>query len=133
MKPALVLAMPTMLLTVSLVACGGDKPAVCDSVDNLKSSVQDVQDVDVTGPGGPGDLQTALTAVETDLAAVKADAKSQFTTQISAVEASYAALASTVTAAKADPTAATLTAAASAVSSFGTDAETLTSDVDATC
>jgi hypothetical protein len=133
MKPAISLALPTLLLAASLAACGADEPAVCSSVDSLKSSAGDIKDVDVGSSSALSDLQTGLKAVEGDLADVKADAKAEFATQISAVETSYATLRTSVKAATAGPTAATLAAAGTALPAFGGDVQTLISDVQSTC
>jgi hypothetical protein len=127
------LTIATLMLAASLAACGGDKPAVCGSVDNLKSSVDDVKDIDVTSSGAVSDLQTGLTSVESDLTAVKADAKSEFSTQIQAVLQSLSALKTSVDAAKANPTAATLSTAGAALSAFDTGVEALVSDIKSTC
>ena len=64
---------------------------------------------------------------------VKTDAKSEFSSQIGAAEASYTAAKSSVDAAKADPSAATLAAAGSALSAFNTAVRTLISDIQSTC
>src|SRR4051794_32694787 len=58
MKSALALAMPTLLLSLSVAACSGDKPAVCSSVNNLKSSFDDVKNIDVRSSGALTDLQS---------------------------------------------------------------------------
>lgn len=133
MKPTAALAVPTLMLAVSLVACSEDKAAVCTSVDDLKSSVQKVKDVDVTSSTGLSDLQSSLQSVEDDLANVKSDAKSEFDAQINKVESSYGALKTSAEAAKADPSAATVTAVRTALTTFGADAQTLVGDVQSTC
>ena len=127
------LTIATLMLCASLAACGGDKPAVCGSVDDLKSSVDDVKDIDVTSSGAVSDLQTGLTSVESDLAAVKADAKSEFSSQIQGVQQSFATLKTSVDAAKADPTASTLSTAGAALSAFDTGVESLVTDIQSTC
>ena len=101
MKPAIALA--TLLLALSLTACSEDKPAVCSSVDDLKTSVADVKDIDVTSSSALTDFQSGLTAVQNNLADVKADAKSQFASPLAAAETSYAALESSVQAATTNP------------------------------
>ena len=133
LRRSVALTIATLILGASLVACGGDKPAVCDSVDNLKSSVDDVKDIDVTSSGAVSDLQSGLTSIDSDLATVKADAKAEFSSQIQAVQQSFAALKTSVDAAKAAPTAATLSAAGAALSAFDTGVETLISDIQSTC
>ena len=132
-KRSVALTIATLMLAASLAACGGDKPAVCGAVDNLKSSVDDVKDIDVTSSGAISDLQSGLTSVESDLAAVKADAKSEFSSQIQAVQQSFATLKTSVDAAKAAPTAATLSTAGAALSAFDTGVESLVSDIQSTC
>ena len=127
------LTMVALLLGALLAACGGDDPAVCGSVDNLKSSVDDVKDIDVSSSGAVSDLQSGLAGVESDLADVKADAKSEFSSQLQAVQQSLTALKTSTNAAKADPTAATLSTARAALSAFGTGVETLVSDIQSTC
>ena len=133
MKPPITLTMAALVLSASLVGCGEDKPAVCGSVDNLKTSVNDLKDIDVTSSSAVSDLESGLTTIRADLDDVKTDAKSEFSPQIEAVDTSYAAVKTSVDAAKADPSATTLAAAGTAVSAFGTDVETLISDIQSTC
>ena len=132
MKPSIALTAATLVLA-SLVACGEDKPAVCGSVDSLKTSVNNVKNIDVTSSSGVSDLQSGLTTVKSDLAAVKADAKAEFSSEIETVDKTFAALETSVEAAKAAPSASTLAAAGSALSALGTSVETLISNVQSTC
>ncbi len=133
MKRAITLAVPTLMLAGSLAACGEDTPAVCGSVDDLKSSIQKIKDIDLTSSGALSDLESGLKAIKSDLDAVASDAKAQFSTQVDTVEASYGKLETSVEAAVATPAAATLAAAGTALSTFGTDAKKLVSDVQSTC
>ena len=133
MKRSLAVAAATLVLTASLAACGNDKPAVCGSVDNLRTSVDDLKNVDVTSSGAVSDLQTALTSVENNVATVKSDAKSEFSTQINAVDTALASLKTTIDTAKADPSAANVAAVAAAAAPADTALETLISDVQSTC
>ena len=94
MRPV-ALALVTLLLGASLVGCGGggggsDEPAVCGSVDTLKTSVDKLKDIEVTSSGAVSDLESAVTDIQADLGDVKADAKSEFSSQIDAAEKSYA-------------------------------------------
>jgi hypothetical protein len=128
----------SVLLGVLLVGCGGgnggsDQPAVCDSVDSLKTSVDNVKDTDVRSSGAFRDLESGLTGIRSELTDVKSDAKSEFSSQIDAAEKSYGALKTSVEDAKANMSAATLAAAGSALSVFRTDVGTLTQDIDSTC
>ena len=85
-----------------------DKPAVCGSVNDLTASVSALQKTTLTSSAGA----SALAAVGTNLHTVKADATSQFSPQIAAVEATYSALETSTATAKARPTPASLAATA---------------------
>ncbi len=128
------LALVSILLGASLVGCGGkDKPAVCGSVDTLKSSITDLKSIDITSSGAVSSLQSQLTTVKSDFDQVKTDAKSQFSTQIEAVDGAYSTLVSTADTAKSSPSAANLAALAAAATTMLTDLQTLVSDVQKTC
>jgi hypothetical protein len=122
-----------LLLGVTLVGCSDDKPAVCSSVDNLKTSVDDVENIDVTSSSAASDLESGLTTIKSDLADVKTDAKSQYASQLDAVDSALATLTTRVDAAKADPSADTLAAVGAAVAPFNSAVQTLISDVESTC
>ena len=51
-------AVMTLALSTPLAACGEDKPAVCSSVDSLKSSVNDVKKIDVSSSTALSDLES---------------------------------------------------------------------------
>jgi hypothetical protein len=128
----------SLLLGALLVGCGGgsggsDTPAVCGSLDSLKSSVDKVKDTDITSSGALSDLESGLTGIRSDLTDVKDDAKSEFASQIDTAEKSYGTLKTNVEAAKSNVSAATLAAAGSALSAFGTDVSKLVQDIESTC
>ena len=132
MKPAV--AVTTILLALSLAGCGGeDKPAVCSSANDLKKSVEDVKKIDVESGDALADLKSALKTIESDLTAVKKDAKSEFSDQVDAVVSGFAALKSSVQTAAASKSADTLATAGAAISAFGTSVKTLVNDVQETC
>jgi hypothetical protein len=126
-------AVVTLLLGATLVGCGGGKPAVCSSVDNLKTSIDNIKDIDLHSSSAVNDLQSGLKTIEGDIAKVKTDAKSEFSSQIDAVDAALATVKTSVDAAKAAASATTLAAVAAAVSPFEAALETLISDVKSTC
>jgi hypothetical protein len=126
------LAATCILMSVFVAACGGDEP-VCNSVNDLKSSIQDLGDIDITSSGALAELQSGLTAIKSDFDQVRTDAKSEFASGIEAVDAAYSAVKTAVAAATADPTAATIQAAGSALSNFGTEVEALVNDIQSTC
>ncbi len=133
MKRSLALAVATLVLAGSIAACSNNQPAVCTSVDSLKSSVDDLKNVDVTSSGAVGDLQTALSSVENNLSDVKSDAKSEFSTQIDAVDTAVASLKTSIDSATSDPSAANVAAVAAAAPPVTTALQTLISDVQSTC
>lgn len=133
MKTALTLAVPTLMLAASLTACGDDTPPVCHAVDELQASTQKVTNVDVTSSTALTDLESGLISVRTDLTDVKTEAKSEYNSQISAVETSYTKLKTSAQAAVASPSAATLSAAQTALATFGNAAQTLVKDIQSTC
>jgi capsule polysaccharide export protein KpsE/RkpR len=87
----------------------------------------------VTASNGVSDLQDKLGTVQSDLEQVKSDAKSEFSSQIDAVDAALATLKTSMDSAVADPTAASLAAVVAAAPAVSSSAQTLVSDVMATC
>lgn len=87
-------------LTFVLAACGdSNKPAVCDSLDTLNKSVSDLRSTSLNSDGVQA-LQNNLIQVKNDLAKVKTDAKSQFQTQLNALDASMGQASSTISGAR---------------------------------
>src|SRR5438046_8974462 len=80
-----------VLLGVGLVSCGGsDKPAVCSSVDNLKTSVDNLKNVNLRA-NGLTELSNDLAQVKTDFRQVKKDAKSQYSSQVQKINGDISA------------------------------------------
>jgi TolA-binding protein len=126
-------AATVVMLSASLVACGDDTPAVCGSANQLKSSVEEVKDIDVTDTNGIDELKSQLETIDGDLDQLTNDAKSEFSSQVDSVTTTFEALKVSVQAATSDPSADTLAAAATAWSAFSTSVKTLISDVQSTC
>jgi len=132
MKPAI--AVTTLLLTVSLAACGGEEePAICNSSSDLRTSVKDVKKIDIGSGTALADLKSAIKEIQGNLAAVKADAKSEYSDQVKAIESGYAALKTSIQTATSSTTAATLATVGAAVSALATDVQALITDVQKTC
>ena len=130
---ALRVTLASLLTLLAVSACSGnDTPAVCSDVDALKTSVSALTDVKVE-QGALSELQSKLTAVQQDLAKLKTDAKSEFSTQLDGVDTSAEAFKSSLEAAVANPTATTLSAVVPPLQSFGTALTDLESAVDKTC
>ena len=51
MRTFLAIAFTSLAMSVSLVSCGEDPPAVCGSVADLKASVRQIRQIDVTSSG----------------------------------------------------------------------------------
>ena len=132
MKPAI--AVMTLLLTMSLAGCGGeDEPAICNSSSELKTSLKDVKKIDIGSGTALADLKSAIKKIQGNLADVKADAKSEYSDQVKAIESGYAVLKTSIQTATSSTSAATLATVGTAVSAFATDVEALINDVQKTC
>lgn len=129
-----------LVLALLLSGCSGNDTSsggssaspVCSDVDSLKASASALTDITVQ-KGALSELETKLTAVQDDLAQLKSDAKSEFSTQLDAVDSAAQAFKSSLEAAVANPTATTVTAVGPALQSFGTALTDLESAVDKTC
>ena len=108
------LLLPAVVLILSglAVGCSSSKPAYCTDAANLKTSVQNLGNVDVA-KNGLSSLQTALTSVKTNAASFATDAQSAYPSQIAALNTSLSALQTAITSAKGQPP---VTAAAAVVS-----------------
>ncbi len=96
-------------LSLGLSGCGESTPAVCDSVDQLRTSLKSLQDVKIQ-QGALDDLTSRLKEVQSDLDKVKSDAASEFSDEVDAVQGAGKALKTGVDAAVATPSAATISA-----------------------
>ncbi len=127
-----------VLTAAALGACSDDnkdneaKPAVCNDVDSLRSSVDDLKDVQV-GQGAIAEAQQDLDTIQQRLATLRADAKGQFSSEISAVDTALASLQTAVDAAKANPSAVSLAATATSARTAVDAGQALVSAVKRTC
>lgn len=88
-----------------LAACGSSgavPPTYCENLNSLKGSVKAVGDVNVVESGTSG-LQSALTQVKNDAAAVQESAGEEFATQTSQLKSSVDQLTSTAGDLKSSP------------------------------
>jgi hypothetical protein len=127
---------PTLLAVViaasGLTACGGDKPPVCDDVDALQSSVDNLKDVQVS-ENGLNALSSDLTQIKGDLQQLTTDAKAEFGDDVSKVDSAVKGLQSSVTAAKSAPSASSLSAVGTAVKGVQSSLSALQDAVSGTC
>jgi hypothetical protein len=104
-------AAAALVLSGLAAGCSSSKPAYCTDADQLKTSVQNLGNVDVV-KNGLSSLQTALTSVKTSASAFVTDAKSAFPSQTAALSTSLSGLQTAITSAKGQPP---VTAAATVV------------------
>lgn len=121
-----------LLAALTLVGCGNSRPAVCSDVDSLQSSVDNLKRVDVR-ENGLSELSSNLNQVKQDVDQLGKDAQSQYRQQIDGVESAVNRLSSSTSAAKANPTAATLSAVRTGVQGVQSAFDDLRHAVSSTC
>jgi hypothetical protein len=103
-------AMVTAAVLVALAGCGSSKPAYCSDRTSLQNSVKNLPS-SVSSSGVSG-LTSQLTTIKTDATTLVNAAKSDFPTQTSAVKSSVETLQSAVKALPSSPSATQLAAVA---------------------
>lgn len=132
-KPYQGLAAACLIAAALLTACSNSsKPAVCTDVANLKTSVQDLKNVDVKA-NGLSAITDQLTKIQQEFNTLKTDAKGQYSTQINDMSNALSGLSTSVNAAKSDVNAGTLGAVATAAHSVVTAGNNLVTAVSNTC
>jgi hypothetical protein len=128
------LLLPAAVLVLSGLAagCSSSKPAYCTDADQLKTSVQNLGNVDVA-TNGLSSLQTALTSVKTSASAFVTDAKSAYPSQTAALSTSLSGLQTAITSAKGQPAATAVTTVVPAVSQVKNSASALQSAASGKC
>jgi sulfite reductase alpha subunit-like flavoprotein len=97
-------ALATIAVAAALTGCGGSsKPSYCSKTADLKKSVQDLGSINIL-KGGTGALTSALQKVETTANAVVSSAKSDFPSQVDAINSSVNAIKKTAQQLSASPT-----------------------------
>ena len=125
-------AAAALILSGLAAGCDSSKPAYCTDADQLKTSVQDLGNVDVA-TNGLSSLQTAVSSVKTSTATLATDAKSAFAPQITALQNSLSGLETAITSAKGQPPATAATTVASATTQVKNSANALQSAVSGKC
>ena len=128
-RTGLLLAAAVLALVMSVLAAGcSSTPAYCTDAANLKTSVNNLGNVDVA-KNGLGPLQTALNSVTSDAKMFAADAGSAFAPQTTALQNSLSGLQSAITSAKSQPSVTAASAVASSVGQVKSSASALQSAV----
>jgi len=132
-RRAATLPLAAALSAAVLSGCGGSsKPPLCSSVDDLKTSLSGLGQVQLS-VNGISELKTRLSNAQGQLQEVKKDASAQYSSQVTTIETQAAALKSAVAAAQQNPNAVNLTAAGVALKTVATSAKALGSDIRSTC
>ena len=128
------LPVAVLVLAISGLAagCGSSKPAYCTDASQLKTSVQNLGNVDVA-KNGPGSLQAALSSVQADAKTFAAGAKSAYPSQTAALNTALSGLQTAITSAKGQPPLTAATAVASSVTQVKNSADALQSAASGNC
>ena len=128
------LLLPAAALVLSGLAagCSSSKPAYCTDAEQLKTSVQNLGNVNVV-QNGLSSLQTALTSVKTSASAFITDAKSAYPSETAALKTSLSGLQTAITSAKGQPLATTAAAVVPAVTQVKNSASALQSAASGKC
>ncbi len=111
---------------------GSSKPAYCTSADQVKTSVKNLENVDVS-KNGLSSLESALKTVQSDVTTFAADAKTAFSPQLTALKTSLAALKTTVTTVQGQSVATAARTVAASLLAVKTSAADLQSAVTGKC
>lgn len=133
-----------LALSSGLIACdnqetstppggtGSPTPAVCQTLDDLGSSVEDLQDVEI-GENALSAVRDELSDIQAELGQLSEDASGEYSGEIDAVRSAADSLESSVEAATASPSSASLAAVADDVRSLGSAFGNLSEALGDTC
>lgn len=127
------MTIPMLLLTIcsGLTACD-DQSAVCDDLDALRASVNNLQDARI-GENALSVISTALTNMESNLEQLSTDASAEYAPQVDEVRSQAATLEASIESAAANPSAAALSEVAEGVRAVGSAVRDLGDAVGGTC
>ena len=130
------LLLPAAVLVLSGLAAGcsssSSKPAYCTAASQLKTSVHNLGNVNVS-KNGLSSLQTALSKVQTSANTFATDAKSAYPAQTTALKNSLSSLNTAIKSAKGQPSLTAAAAVVPAVTQVKTSASNLQSAVKGKC
>ena len=128
----LLLPAAAMILCGFAAGCSSSKPAYCTAAGQLKTSVQNLDSVDVA-KNGVSSLQTALSSVQTNAKTFASDAKSAYPSQTTALQNSLSSLENAIKSAKGQPPLTAAAAVVPAVTQVKNSANSLESAVSGKC
>lgn len=118
-------------LSSGLASCSDD-PEVCDDVDALAASLDNLRELQI-GENALSSAQSELSGMKTEVAQLRDDAGEEYATEIDAVTSEVEALATGVQSAMETPTPAALQAVADGLRAVGTAVDDLVDTVQGTC
>jgi hypothetical protein len=126
--------LPAAALVLSGLAagCSSSKPAYCTDADQLKTSVQDLGNVNIN-VHDLSSVNTAVSKVQADATTFASDAKSAYPSQTTALKTSLSSLETAVKSAMAQPSLTTVAAVVSSVTQVKTAADNLQTAAKGTC
>lgn len=126
------LAVAAGALVGGVGACSSSKPPVCSDAKDLKSSVSGLKDINI-GQGALTELSNQAATIRQQFDTLKADAKSEFASEIQGLTTALQTFDTSVTTAKASPSASTLATVAAGASQVVTAGQKLVTAVNNTC
>jgi hypothetical protein len=126
--------LPAAALVLSGLAagCSSSKPAYCTDADQLKTSVQDLGNVNIN-VHDLSSVNTAVNKVQADATTFASDAKSAYPSQTTALKNSLSSLETAVKSAMGQPSVTTVAAVVSSVTQVKTAADNLQTAAKGTC
>lgn len=121
-----------LILAGLAAGCSSSKPAYCADASQLKTSVQDLGNVNID-VHDLSSVNAAVSKVQADAEKFAADAKSAYPSQTTALHNSLSSLETAVKSAMAQPSVTTVAAVASSVTQVKTAADSVQSAVKGTC
>jgi outer membrane murein-binding lipoprotein Lpp len=133
-RHATALALLAILIGGGLLAgCGSSKPAYCDPVSKIETAVKSLPTVQDVKEHGIGTLTSAISTLKQNATTAIDQAKSDFSSQTTALNNSVDALSSTVKHLPSSLSAATLAQLGAELSAVRTDAKNLQNAVSSKC
>ena len=126
--------LPAAVLVLAGLAagCSSSKPAYCADADQLKTSVQDLENVNIN-VHDLSSVNTAVSKVQADAATFASDVKSAYPSQTTALKNSLSSLETAVKSAMSQPSVTTVAAVVSSVTQVKTAAGNVQSAVKGAC
>jgi hypothetical protein len=125
--------LPAAALALSGLAAGcSSTPAYCTDASQLKTSVQDLGNININ-VHGLSSVNTAVSKVQADAKTFATDAKSAYPSQTTALQNSLSSLQTAVTSAMSQPSLTTVAAVVSSVTQVKTAADNVQNAVKGTC